>query len=193
MNINELVKTNRTYRRFDQNHSIPKETLVGFVELTRYCASGGTRQSLRFICSCTPEWNRKIFDALGWAAYLPKWPGPSEGERPTGYIVILGDPSEWKWMMADLGIVAQTILLEAVNMGLGGCMFGNINKKKLQKEFNISESLEAVLVIALGKPVEKVVIEDVPESGSIKYYRTEDGVHHVPKRSLQDILLEVYE
>ncbi|HIJ55007.1 MAG TPA: nitroreductase family protein [Deltaproteobacteria bacterium] len=193
MDFKELVKKNRSYRRFDQSHSISKETLLELVEMARYCASGGNRQSLRFLCSCAPEWNRKIFDALAWAAYLPKWPGPSEGERPTGYIVILCDPSEWKWMMADLGIVAQTILLEAANIGLGGCMFGNINKKKLQKEFNISEPLEAILVIALGKPVEKVVIEDVPESGSIKYYRTEDGIHHVPKRSLQDILIEIYE
>ncbi len=193
MDFKKLVKINRSYRRFDQSHSISKETLLGLVEMARYCPSGGNRQSLRFICSCTPEWNRKIFDTLGWAAYLPEWPGPSEGERPTGYIVILSDSSEWKWMMADLGIAAQTILLEAANIGLGGCMLGNVKKKQLHKEFAVSDPLEVQLVIALGKPAEKIVIEDVSGSDSIKYYRTEDGIHHVPKRVLKDLVLEAYE
>jgi len=193
MELKDIVMKSRSYRRFDQSHPISKETLQDLVELARCCPSGANRQSLRFVCSRSPEMNQKIFDTLGWAAYLPEWPGPSDGERPTGYIIILSDPSEWKWVMADLGIVAQTILLEAVNRGLGGCMFGNIKKKELRNLIDIPEGMESILVIALGKPVETVVIEDLPDSGSIKYYRTEDGVHHVPKRSLKDLLLKMYD
>lgn len=193
MDFEKLVKKNRSYRRFDQSYAITKETLLKLVGTARFCASGHNRQSLRYICSCAPEWNKKIFDTLGWAAYLPKWPGPAEGERPTGYIVILADSSEWIWMIADLGIAAQTILLGASNMGLGGCMLGNINKKKLHKALGISDPLEVQLVIALGRPAEKIVVEDISGSGSIKYYRTEDDVHHVPKRVLKDLLMSVYE
>ena len=138
MEFKELVTKNRSYRRYDQSHPISKETLQALVELARYCPSGANRQSLRFIGSISPEMNEKIFNTLGWAAYLPEWPGPSDGQRPTGYIVILADPSEWKWVMADLGIVAQTILLEAVNRGLGGCMIGNIKIRGDQRGIPIS-------------------------------------------------------
>jgi nitroreductase len=192
MEFEALVKKNRSYRRFDQNHPISKETLEALVELAINCPSGGNRQSLRFVGSVSPEMNQKIFNTVGWAAYLPEWPGPADGERPTGYIIILAEPSAWKWVMADLGIAAQTILLEAVNRGLGGCMMGNIKKKALHDLIDMPQGMEAVLVIALGKPAEQIVLEPVPDSGSIKYYRTEDGVHHVPKRSLRELLLQVH-
>jgi len=193
MDFTQLVTRNRSYRRFDQHHLIAKDILEHLVELARYCPSGANRQALRFICSCSADMNRKIFPTLGWAAYLPDWPGPPEGERPTGYIIILSDPSDWKWTLVDLGIVAQTILLEAVNQGLGGCMIGNIKRESLHAVLDMPEKMEAALVIALGKPVEKVSITDVTESGSIKYYRTQDGVHHVPKRSLNDLIWQSYE
>jgi nitroreductase len=192
MEFKELVTKNRSYRRYDQSHLISKETLQALVELAKYCPSAANRQSLRFIGSILPEKNQEIFNTLGWAAYLPEWPGPPDGQRPTGYIIILADPSEWKWVMADIGIVAQTILLEAVNRGLGGCMIGNIKKKALHDLIGMPDGLEAVLVIALGKPMDRIVIESVSDSKSIKYYHTEDGVHHVPKRNLQELLLEIY-
>jgi len=188
----EIVVKNRSYRRFDQSHSLDQEVLLELVELARSTPSAGNRQLLRYLISCSPEINSQVFDTLGWAASLPDWPGPEEGERPTGYIVIVTDTASWDWVRVDLGISAQTILLGAAAKGLGGCMLGNIRKEQLKGILGMEDNLEILLVIAVGKPVEKVVLEEVSAEESLTYYRTEDRVHHVPKRRVKDLILQVY-
>ncbi|MDI3473481.1 MAG: hypothetical protein PWQ20_941 [Thermotogaceae bacterium] len=191
MEIKDLILKNRSYRRFDENFKVDCETLRELIELARLSASAANLQPLRYILSCDKGKNDKIFPYLRWAGYLKDWPGPKEGEKPSAYIVILGD----KELMGnftgyDCGIAAQSILLGAVEKGLGGCMIAAIDKEGLRKSLNIPEKYEILLVIALGKPVEKVVIEDV-KNNDIKYWRDEQGVHHVPKRTLDELILEI--
>jgi len=189
----EIVVKNRSYRRFVQSHSLTQEMLLELVDLARSTPSAGNRQLLRYVISCASEINSKVFDTLGWAASLPDWPGPEEGERPTGYIVIVAESSSWDWTRVDLGIAAQTILLGAAAKGLGGCMLGNVRKEQLKRVLGLAEDLEILLVIALGKPVEEVVLEEVGKEESITYYRTDDRVHHVPKRKLADLVIRSYD
>jgi len=187
--IKELVVKNRSYRRFDMNVSISGEILRDLVDLARLSATGGNKQALKFLLSNTPEMNRKIFPQLSWAAYLKDWPGPAEDERPAAYIVILGDTGISNTFGCDHGIAAQSILLGSVEKGFGGCMIASINRPALKKELGIADHLEILLVIALGKPAEIVILESVAPGGDIKYWRDEQGRHHVPKRSLQDIII----
>lgn len=185
----DLVMKSRSYRRFDQSVPIDESTVRDLVELARNCPSAGNLQPLKYILTCTPERNELVFQTLAWAGYLTDWPCPDEGERPTAYIVILGDTKIAKNFGPDSGIAAQTILLGATEKGLGGCMFGAINRDKLRANFDISDQYEILLVVALGKPVEQVVLDEVGEDGSIKYWRDENRVHHVPKRALEDVVL----
>ncbi len=189
--IRELVLKNRSYRRFKQEESISTETLYDLIELARHCASAANLQPLKYIISNTPERNERIFPATSWAGYLEDWNGPEDGERPSAYIIILGDTTISKNFFCDHGIAAQTILLGAVEKGLGGCMIGSIDRDLLRRNFLIDERYEILLVLALGKPAEKIVLEDVGPEESIKYYRDAEGVHHVPKRRLKDIILEI--
>ncbi|MGP7971384.1 MAG: nitroreductase family protein, partial [Desulfobaccales bacterium] len=145
---------------------------------------------LKYLLSCEPCGNADIFSCLAWAGYLKDWPGPSEGERPAAYIVVLGDTEISKNFGCDHGIAAQSILLGARAQGLGGCMLGSIQRDRLRQIFQIPENLEILLVIALGRPKETVVLEEVAPGGSIKYWRDAAEVHHVPKRRLQDIILQ---
>lgn len=193
MEFKEMVLKNRSYRRFDEAHSLDRETLVDLVDCARQVPSGSNLQALRYIVSCAPEMNSNIFATLAWAAYLPEWPGPEPGERPTGYIVIVTPEPLGDITRVDLGIAAQTIVLGAAARGLGGCMFANIKRTALRKLLSLPENMAIPLVIALGKPVEKVVLEEVGGDGSIRYYRTADGEHHVPKRSLEEVLLQVHD
>ncbi len=190
MKYEKLVKKNRSYRRFDARKSISKETLTDLVELARNTSSAANRQPLKYLLSSSKESNDKIFETLAWAGSLPDWPGPGPEERPTGYIVILLDTQISESAAMDCGIAAQTILLGAVDRGLGGCMLANVRKNNLKESFSIPAHLEVLLVIALGVPVEKVFIEGLPADGSVKYYRDENMGHHVPKRSLQDIIVK---
>lgn len=186
----DLVLANRSYRRFHESETISEETLRSLVDLARCTPSAANLQSLKYLLSYTPQRNAKVFSTLSWAGYLTDWPGPARGERPSAYIVILGDTRISKNFFCDHGIAAQTILLGAMEMGYGGCMFGSIDRDKLRAELSIEEHFEIPLVIALGKPIEKVVLESVGPDGSIKYYRDEAGVHHVPKRALNEVILD---
>jgi nitroreductase len=193
MDFKEIVLRNRSYRRFDAGHALDRETLLELVDCARQVPSGGNLQALRYVVSCAPEMNAGIYDTLGWAAYLPDWPGPEPAERPTGYVVIVTPEPVADITRVDLGIAAQTIALAAAARGLGGCMFANIRHARLKKLLSLPEDQAILLVIALGKPVEQVVLEGVESDGSIRYYRSADGRHHVPKRSLEEVLLQVHD
>ncbi|MEW6326498.1 MAG: nitroreductase family protein [Thermodesulfobacteriota bacterium] len=188
--IRDLILKNRSYRRFYQEVAIQPETLGELVDLARLSASAGNLQPLKYILSCDPQKNALIFSHLAWAAYLKDWPGPAEGERPSAYIVVLGDKdTNLSFVAYDTGIAIQSILLGAVEKGLGGCIIGSVQRKGLRKALGIPSRYEILLVVALGKPGEKVVIETVGPDGDIKYWRDAEDVHHVPKRHLDDIIL----
>lgn len=187
--IKDLILQNRSYRRFHQEFTITLNTLRELVDLARLSASARNRQPLKFILSCKPEKNALIFPHLVWARDLKDWPGPSEGERPSAYIIILWDKDIADTTFCDQGIAAQSILLGAAERNLGGCMIASIDKDKLRRALEISPRYEILLVLALGKPKEKVVIEEVGAGGDIKYWRDSNDVHHVPKRRLDDIIL----
>lgn len=187
MNLRQLLIANRSYRRFQQNYQIEKDDLIQLIENTRFCASAANLQPLRYWISCDAENNRKIFPLLKWAGYLADWNGPIEGEKPSAYIVCQ-QKRAMNWSKTDLGIATQSILLSAVEKGLGGCMFAAFDKEGMSKIVQEDEEFENILVIALGKPIEKCVIEEAKE-GNIKYYRDEQQVHHIPKRTLSELII----
>jgi nitroreductase len=187
--IRDLVIKNRSYRRFHQEVPVTRETLRELVDLARLSASAANLQPLKYILSCEPERNALIFSCLRWAGYLKDWRGPAEGERPSAYIIILGDTSISPAFLCDHGIAAQSILLGATEKGLGGCILAAVQRTKLAKLLQIPEHYEILLVLALGKPKEKVTLETLGPDGDIKYWRDKDEVHHVPKRALDDIIL----
>ncbi len=187
--LEELVRKNRSYRRFYQDAPINLETLRELVDLGRLSASALNMQPLKYVLSCQPKKNALIFPNLGWAAYLKGWKGPEEGERPSAYIIMLLDTEISQSAGCDHGIAAQSILLGAAEKGLGGCMIATVNRKELSGALDIEPRYEIVLVIALGKPKETVVIEKIRPDGDVKYWRDSQGVHHVPKRALDDVII----
>jgi nitroreductase len=189
-NFRDLVIKNRSYRRFDESHTISRETLVELVSLARCTASAANRQPLKYILSTDPEMNARIFSCLAWAAYLKDWDGPAPGERPSAYIVILLDELIAKNCLCDDGIAAQTILLGAVEKGIGGCMIASIQREKLGLELEIPDHFEIRLVLALGEPAERVELEDLGPEGDIRYWRDEEDIHHVPKRKVEELILK---
>jgi len=187
--IRELVIKNRSYRRFHQEVPIERETLKELVDLARLSASAANRQPLKYILYCQPEKNQLIFPCLSWAGYLKDWPGPAEGERPSAYIIVLGDTRIHPSFSCDHGIAAQSIMLGATERDLGGCIMSAVDRVELGKALNIPPHYQILLVLALGKPREKVALETVGPDGDIKFWRDKDEVHHVPKRALDDIIV----
>jgi nitroreductase len=188
--IEDLIRKNRSYRRFHQDVSVSMETLRDLVNLARLSASGANLQPLKYVISSNPKTNAKIFPHTRWAGYLKDWDGPDEGERPAAYVIILGDKEIRSSFGCDHGIAAQSIMLGASERGLGGCILGALDRTALREALDIPERYEILLALALGEPKETVVLEEIGPDGDIKYYRDENGVHHVPKRSLEELILQ---
>lgn len=189
MSVKDLILKNRSYRRFQQDVPVPLELLNEMVEAARLSGSARNMQPLRYILINGKEDCAQIFPTLAWAGYLKEWTGPSEGERPAAYVVQLGDLDLTDDWWCDDGIAAQSMLLTAVEKGFGGCIIGSVQREKLRVLLSIPERYKIIQVFALGKPAEEVVIEEVVD-GDIKYWRDGEGIHHVPKRNLQELIVK---
>jgi nitroreductase len=187
--LKDLVLRNRSYRRFDQAVRVSVDALRELCDLMRLTPSGRNAQPLKYMLVSTEDTCAKVFPLLGWAGYLKDWDGPEEGERPAAYVVVLGDKSIAENFGVDPGIEAQTCLLGAVELGLGGCIIATVRREELKTLLNIPEQCDVLYVLALGKPIEKVVVEEIAADGDIKYWRDEQHVHHVPKRELKDLII----
>ena len=188
--LKELVTKCRSYRRFDQSISIPYEELADMVDTARLTGSTSNSQALKFKILHTPQECADMFPYVVWAGALKDWDGPEAGERPSAYIVIACDLTLGRNKQWDDGITAQTIMLSAVEKGYGGCMFGTCKRPEIIRLLGLDPERYTIdLVLALGKPKEEVTLVPVKEDGSTTYYRDENQVHYVPKRSLEDILL----
>ena len=186
--IKHLANTTRSYRRFRQIYPVTPELMTQWVDNARVTASAGNKQPLRYRIVTDKDQCAQIFETLTWAAALPDWDGPEEGQRPTGYIIMATDSETFKgelWRF-DAGIAAQAIMLSSTEEGFGGCIMLSFKRGELKKILSMPEDLEPVLVLALGRPIEDIRLVDAVQ-GDTTYYRDEQQVHYVPKRKLEDI------
>jgi len=190
----DLILKSRSRRRFHQDVSVGEAVLKELVDLARLSPSAANKQPLKYVLSWDSGRNAKIFPHLGWAGYLKDWPGPEEGERPSAYIVVLLDTRISNKVDCDHGIAAQSIMLGAVEKGFGGTIISSVKREELSKVLGLPDYFEILLVLALGKPKEEVVIEESGElgpNGNIKYWRDANQTHHIPKRSLDEVIIKL--
>ena len=188
MDFLELAKANRSCRRFNETTPVGMDVLDHMVEAARHTASAMNKQPLRYALVADPAVCAGIFPGLAWAGYIKGWPGPAQGERPTAYVVICHDGEPGPWSKVDLGIVAQTMMLAAREKGFGGCMLGALKKDVIAKAVGLPEGLEMMMVLALGKPAEDVIVEELAPDGDFKYWRAADDTFHVPKRGVSELV-----
>lgn len=192
--MQEIIAKTRTFRRFSQKEQISMTILHELIDLARLGGSARNGQPWQYMAVNTPDLCAKIFPYLGWAGYLTDWKGPVEGERPSAYILCLLNKNRLKGpeteAQFDLGVATQNLLLGAMEKRIGGCRIGAFSPK-LASLFDMPEHVAISLVVALGKPRETVIIEECKSEDDVRYWRDENGVHHVPKRSLEDCLLDL--
>ena len=191
MKFEELVNLlleDRSVRRFDESKPIPEEILEKLVALIRLCASGRNLQPLRYRIVTQEEERSAVFPALKWAGYLSDWDGPEKGERPTAYLIQCLDEGLTQNLLCDDGIQLQALTLGATSLGLRGCIIKSFNMAIIREQLNLPEKVKPLYVLALGYPVEKVVIDDMKDD-DVKYWRDAEGVHHVPKRRAEELII----
>ena len=181
----EKIRSRRTIRKYLQK-AVPEEVLLKCVDAARLSPSGANMQPLSYIIVNDQKLLRKVFSTLSWAGYLPDYQ-PREEEMPRAYIIILLDEEISRTPNHDAGIAAMGISMVAYDEGLGSCILGAVDREKLSEILEVPKCLAVVLVVALGYPAENPVVETV-KAGDIKYWLDENGVLHVPKRDLKDIV-----
>lgn len=188
--LKELILKNRSYRRFNSQRRVEQSELLDLIDVARLTASSKNRQPLKYKLITDLEETNFVFDQLNWAWYLKDWKGPTTDEKPAAYILVFLDNDINDNAFIDVGIASQTILLAAVDKGLGGCIVRTVNRYEMNKRYKFSENLSLVQVIAIGEPAQNVEIVDVNETGNIEYFENEENVHFVPKRSLTEIIIK---
>jgi nitroreductase len=187
MEIIELIRKTRSYRRFDETYKVSKSELMQLIDCARLGASARNQQSLKYIIVNDPNVNASVFPLLNWAGYLTDWDGPAIGERPTGYIIVLNDTAIAKNHFCDEGIAMQNIMLCAASIKLGSCIIASFNKSKVKELLAIDDNIEVLNVVAIGKPNEDIQLTEM-RRGDYKYWRDAKSVHYVPKRKLEEVI-----
>ena len=184
-----IVKNNRATRRFKKDFKIDKDDLLELVDLARVTSSGKNMQPLKYIIITDDKIKEQVYKPLVWAAHLKEW-NQSKDEKPSAYILVLNDTSIDGFSTIDSGIAMQTITLGATIKGLSSCILASIDKDEYKKIFSLDSHLEPMFIIAFGKKDEEIKIVDVVDEDT-NYYRDKDDIHCVPKRALEDIVLDI--
>lgn len=183
--LDSLLKKNRSYRGFDQRHEVSEDELKQIVAVSTLVASGMNRQRLRYRLVTKPDAG-KVLPHITLGAALPEEHLPHPGSEPQAFIVVCATEKENKVIDIDLGIAAQSMLLKAVEMGLGGIFILNFRAAAVQQSLNLPS--EPIAIIAIGKPAEKIFLVPVHTGSDLNYYR-KDGIHYVPKLSIEDLII----
>ena len=192
MKLKDMVRANRSYRGYDHSVKVSRDQLTELVDLARLCPSSVNMQPLRFRLVCEEAEVERLQKETHWARGLPDLQLPHPGKEPTAFIVICQDDrinDNLSRFQKDVGIVAQTMLLGAVEMGLGGCMIGNFAAGSVRETLGMDAHLHPLLIVAVGRPDEEIILTEVGEDGRTNYYRDDQDRHYVPKRRLQDLVL----
>lgn len=191
--IRDLVIQSRSYRSYDETKPIAKETLLEMIDTVRLVSSAVNRQPLKYRLCTEKEETDAVLTHTAWAGLLKDVKLPPEGHHPSAFVVICHDidvaPNP-KSSATDVGIAAATLLLDAVERGFGGCMIGAFNPEKVSEILRLPEKDVPVLLVALGTPDETVFLTELPADGSTAYFRDKAGLHFVPKRSLESVLID---
>ena len=184
--LGTLLRQNRSYRGYDKTCVVTQAQLRRIAEVCTKVPSGRNQQVLRFKLLTRDSGSEKMQGLYKLGGALPELHLPFPGTEPEAFIIICSAVEPDKWVHMDVGIFAQSMLLKAVELGLGGICIGAFNKAAVQEAFALP--CEPVLVLAIGKPAEHIELVPVRAGEPLKYYR-ENGVHYVPKIVVDDLLL----
>ena len=181
-----LLRANRSYRGYDNSFVVRDDQLRRIIDVVRMCPSARNQQILRFRPVLGDEAD-KVLPHIRLGGALPELHLPFEGTEPRAFVVICSTVEESKYVDIDLGIVAQSMLLQATEIGLGGICIGAFDHAPLREALQLA--YEPLLVLAIGRPQERIELVSCSEGDDLNYYRR-DGVHYVPKINIDDLILK---
>ena len=189
MNVYDAIMKRRTIRKFEDK-KVSESDLVKLIDCARVAAYGANVQPLKFAIINDEKTMSDIYPMTKWAGYLADG-APKENERPSAYIAVLGDKAirENGVFECEAGAAVTTMMLEAVEMGLGTCWLGALKRDEIKALLNLDEKYNVVYLLAVGYPKQESRMVEMKDD--IKYFEDENGVINVPKRSLEEVLIKL--
>ena len=189
MTVYESITKRRTIRKYKQT-KINDDIYKKMINSARLCASAANIQPLKYILVTSEEKCEVVFSTLKWAGYFTDGSGcPKDNEKPVGYVIILGDTTIKSAFDTDAGAAITNMMLTAYEEGIGSCWFASVNRENLKEMLNIPDHLKILYVLSLGYAMEESSECEMVD-GDVKYFRTDDGQIRVPKRSMEEILID---
>ncbi len=190
MELMDLIRTNRTYRRFKQT-AVSDEIIAEVLEAARNAASAANRQPLSYVVVKSQKKVEEVFALTKWAGYLPPEQGqPKKGEEPVLFIGVVENMDINKNCDTDAGLAIANMRLAAWAHGVGSCIIGACNKLELSRMFGLTQNQVLHTVIAFGYPSHASSIEDM-KNDDVKYYLDGNRNYVVPKRRIDDVVTEI--
>lgn len=189
VDFQKLVATARSVRRFAADEPVTDDDLSALINAARLAPCGNNMQLIRYRVVVEEDETKRVFAHTHWAALFKDWDRPAPDEIPRAFIALCLPEAQASTSirLMDVGIAAQTLCLAAAARKLGACIIKNFDKH-VKEELRLSD-YEPVLLVAFGYPAEQVVIDEAEDSTKTAYYRDDKDVHHVPKLTLEDVLL----
>ncbi|MBI9033891.1 MAG: nitroreductase family protein [Bacteroidales bacterium] len=190
MELKQLIKANRSYRKYEHAIKIEESVILEWIDYARFVSSSKNRQAVRFLVITESDQVQCICNQMQWARHLKGWDGPNKEQMPSALLIVCTDDTVNNKAETDVGIITQTLLLQAVNEGFGGCILRSINRKLIREKYKLNENLKIDMVVALGKPAQEIILEEMGAgSQACDYWEDENGTHHVPKRAMEDVVI----
>jgi hypothetical protein len=185
--LDRLLTLDRSFRGYDKSYVVHRRQLDTLIAVNPKVASSINMQRLRFRPVVKGPEADLVNQYIRMGRGLPELHLPFPGTEPEAFIVVCSTVPENPGIDIDLGISLQSMLLKAVEMGLGGLIIRNFDREPVREALGLP--FEPVAVLAVGKPAERIELVPVHEGDDLGYYR-EDGVHYVPKLTAEDLTLE---
>lgn len=183
--LQRLLTKNRSCRGYDPSFTVREDQLRRIIEVNTRTPSARNRQVLRFRPVLSDEAG-KVLPHIRLGGALPHLHLPLPGTEPRAFIVVCSTVPEDRDVDIDLGISAQSMLLQAVEMGLSGICIGAFDREAVARALGL-DSLP-LLIVAVGRSAEKIELVERESPDKLTYYR-KDGVHYVPKLRLDDLII----
>lgn len=185
--LDSLLLKNRSCRGYDHSVRVGEDVLRKIVAVNTKIPSARNQQALRFRLVAAEDEVSVVNQNIKLGGALPELHLPFPGTEPLSFIIVCSAIEPERYVYVDLGISLQSMLLKAVEIGLNGLIVCAFNAKEIAEALHLE--MPPLAVLAIGKSAERFKLVDMPSDGSVKYYRDADGVHCVPKRGVEEILI----
>ena len=170
----ELAQSRQSDRAFDTTRPVEKEKIDAILEAARIAPSACNAQPWHFIVVDDPELKNQVADAtseklLGMNHFTKQAPVHivivEENVNLTSGIG--GIIKNKHFAFLDIGIAAAHIVLAAKDLGLGSCMLGWFDEKRMRKILNVPSSKRIVLDIVIGYSIQETRTKKRKSSDSV--------------------------